>query len=154
MSHSGGIDLGFNPSAGSGSSPFAGFEGIGLGGNTGFNFGSGNLGFEKEGNFFDIFKDGGKLGKIGDIFTSEKFGKGLGAFSSLAEIYGGFKSLGLASDQFKFQKEAFNKNFGAQVKDYENTLKDRWAARNASASSRGTSFQGMDQWVASRAIDG
>lgn len=95
---------------------------------------------------------GGFFGKMGDIFGGEKFGKAVGGFSALANLYGGFKSLGLAKDQFGFQKDVFNKNYAAQRKDYENTLKDRWTARNASAASRGQSFQSMDQWVGARNI--
>jgi len=97
-------------------------------------------------------EEGGFFGSLGDIFKSKGFGQGVSAFSTLANIYGGFKSLGLAEDQFDFQKSAFNKNFEAQKKDYENTLKDRWTARNASASSRDQSFPGMDQWLSNRTI--
>jgi hypothetical protein len=94
------------------------------------------------------FADMGAYGKIGTISA------GLGAFSSLAQIYAGFKAMKLAKDQFKFQKEAFNKNYQAGVKDYENSLKDRWAARSASASARGSSFQSMETYVDARAIGG
>jgi len=97
-------------------------------------------------------KTGSLFDKLGSILGSEKFGTGLSAFGNLASIYSGFKSLGLAKDQFQFQKDAFNQNFAAQRKDYENTLKDRWTARSASAASRGNTFEGMDQWVASRNI--
>ena len=92
--------------------------------------------------------------KIGGILGSEGFQSGMGAFSTLANMYTGFKSLGLAKDQLNFQKKAWNKNYQAQIKDYENTLKDRWTARNASAATRGQSFQGMNEWVGERAIGG
>lgn len=90
--------------------------------------------------------------KIGGILGSEGFNTGVSAFGDLMSIYTGFKSLGLAKDQFKFQKKAWNKNYDAQAKDYENNLKDRWAARNASAAARGQSYEGMDSWVNSRKI--
>lgn len=80
-------------------------------------------------------------------------GEGLGAFSSLANIYAGFKAMKLAKDQFKFQKNAFNKNFAASAKDYSNTLKDKWAARSASNAARGKSFGSMNSYVAPREID-
>jgi len=95
----------------------------------------------------------GLFSQMGNLFGSEKFATGAGAFSTLASMYAGFKGLGLAKDTLNFQKGAFNKNFNASAKDYENTLKDRWTARNASAGARGQSFQGMDQWVGDRAID-
>jgi hypothetical protein len=78
--------------------------------------------------------------------------QGLGAFSSLAQIYAGFKAMKLAKDQFKFQKEAWNKNYQAGVKDYENTLKDRWEAKSASAAARGGSYESMASFVEPRAI--
>lgn len=121
-------------------------------------FGSQGLNFEpfkmpgasfaqQEGGFF-----GEGIGKIGDVLGSEQFGQGVSAFSTLANIYGGFKSLGLAKDQFRFNKKAFNLNFNAQAQDYENTLKDRWAARNASAEARGQSYTGMNEWLSGRTI--
>jgi hypothetical protein len=91
--------------------------------------------------------DMGAYGKMGVV------SQGLGAFSSLAQIYAGFKAMKLAKDQFKFQKEAWNKNYQAGVKDYENTLKDKWAARSASAAARGTDFQSMSSYVDPRKID-
>jgi hypothetical protein len=93
---------------------------------------------------------------FGDMSAYGKMGvvsQGLGAFSSLAQIYAGFKAMKLAKDQFKFQKEAWNKNYQAGVKDYENTLKDKWAARSASAAARGTDFQSMSSYVDPRKID-
>lgn len=79
---------------------------------------------------------------------------GLGAFTSLANIYAGFKALKLQKDQFNFSKEAWNKNYNNQVQDYENNLKDRWAARNASAQVNGRSFQSMDAYLGERALTG
>jgi hypothetical protein len=95
----------------------------------------------------------GMFSQIGNVLGSEGFANATGAFATLGKMYTGFKSLGLAKDTLNFQKKAFNKNFNAQAKDYENTLKDRWTARNASASARGQSFQDMDKWVGSRSID-
>jgi hypothetical protein len=90
----------------------------------------------------------GAYGKLGAI------GEGVGAFSSLANIYAGFKALKLQKSQFKFQKQAWNKNYNNQVKDYENRLKDRWSARSNSASARGGSFASMGNYVGSRALTG
>jgi len=94
------------------------------------------------------FNQLGALGKIGAV------SQGLGAFSSLANLYAGFKALNLQEKQFKFARDAWNKNYANQVKDYENTLKDRWAARDASARSRGGTYSSMASWVGERALTG
>ncbi len=96
--------------------------------------------------FATPFSQMGAYGKIATV------GQGLGAFSSLANIYAGFKAMKLQKQQFQFQKDAFNKNYNAQVKDYENTLKQRWAARSNSAAARGGSFESMSSYVGSRAL--
>jgi len=96
----------------------------------------------------------GLFSQIGNVLGSDNFSSGLGAFSTLANMYTGFKSLGLAKDQFRFQKQAFNKNFNASAKAFENQLRDKWAANNASAAARGNTFQDMDKWLASRTIQG
>ena len=95
---------------------------------------------------------GGMFSKIGGVLGSPGFANGLGAFSTLASIYTGFKGLGLAKDQLNFQKSSFNKNFNASAKSYETNLKDRWAKRDRAARSRGREFEGMDKWVSSRSI--
>jgi hypothetical protein len=94
---------------------------------------------------------------FGDLPFTQQMGavtQGLGAFSNLASLYAGFKALSLQKKQFRFARDAWNKNYANQVKDYENTLKDRWAARNASAGARGGNYQSMAQWVGSRALTG
>jgi hypothetical protein len=91
--------------------------------------------------------------KIGGVLGSEGFQSGMGAFNTLASMYTGFKALGLAKDQLNFQKKSFNQNFNAQAQSYNNALKDRWAARNASAQTRGRAMPGMDQWMSGRQIE-
>lgn len=96
----------------------------------------------------------GAFSKIGGVLGSQGFTNGLGAFSTLANMYTGFKSLGLAKDQLQFQKSSFNKNFNASAQSYNNQLKDRWTASNAAAMAGGNNnFQGMDQWMAGRQIE-
>ena len=95
---------------------------------------------------------GGMFSKIGGVLGSQGFANGVGAFSTLASIYTGFKGLGLAKDQLNFQKSSFNKNFNASAKSYENQLKDKWGARSRAAASRGREFEGMDKWVSDRSI--
>lgn len=88
---------------------------------------------------------GGKLGVVS---------QGLGAFSNLASLYAGFKALSLQKKQFQFAKDAWNKNYANQVKDYENTLRDQWAARRASAGARGGGYQSLGSYLGDRALTG
>lgn len=104
-----------------------------------------NMYDQLNGNSWDQLSLYGKLGAVG---------QGVNAFSSLANLYAGFKALRLQEKQFDFARDAWNKNYNNQVKDYENTLKDRWAARNASASARGGSYDSMASWVGNRSLTG
>lgn len=96
---------------------------------------------------------GGLFGKIFGTLGSEGFQSGVSAFGNLANIYAGFKSLGLAEDQLDFAKSSFNRNFSAQAKSYNNELKDRWEARQAGASARGRNYETMGSWLQGRTID-
>jgi len=88
---------------------------------------------------------------LGDGMTG--FYQGVSAFSNLAGIYAGFKSLGLAKDQFKFAKSSFNKNFNASAQAYNNTLKDQWEHKTNTYADRGRSYESMDSWMADRQIN-
>ena len=58
---------------------------------------------------------------------------GVGIANSLANAYFGWKNLGLAKDQFKFQQESWNKNFANQVTTTNNQLEEKARQRyNAS----------------------
>lgn len=98
-----------------------------------------------------LMMDWGQLGTLGKIGVVSQ---GLGAFSNLASLYAGFKALSLQKKQFQFAKDAWNKNYANQVKDYENTLRDRWAARRASAGARGGSYQSLGGYLNDRALTG
>lgn len=50
---------------------------------------------------------------------------GVGIANSLANAYFGWKNLGLAKDQFNFQKESWNKNFANQVQTTNNQLEEQ-----------------------------
>lgn len=50
---------------------------------------------------------------------------GVGIANSLANAYFGWKNLGLAKDQFGFQKDAWNKNFANQVITTNNQLEEQ-----------------------------
>ena len=82
----------------------------------------------------------GFLGKLGGLFGStDEFGKfqpsgltvgaqlGMGMFNA----WGGMRQLNLAKDQFKFQKDAYNKNYQNQKQLTNTRMEDRQNARNA-----------------------
>lgn len=50
---------------------------------------------------------------------------GVGIANSLANAYFGWKNLGLAKDQFNFQKDSWNKNFANQVITTNNQLEEQ-----------------------------
>lgn len=127
---------GFN-SVGSGIPYSDAFGGFGAGMNTGF--------AQQPGSWWDRMK-----GDLGDGMTG--FNQGVSAFSNLAGIYAGFKSLGLAKDQFKFAKSSFNKNFNASAQAYNNQLRDKHEQRKNIYESRGRSYEGMDTWMSEREI--
>lgn len=50
--------------------------------------------------------------------------------SALGSLYGSFQQNKIAKDTLNFQKDAFNKNYGNQVKTYNNSLADRINSRS------------------------
>lgn len=58
----------------------------------------------------------------------------ISGLTSIANGYLGMKQLGLAQDQFNFQKDAFNKNWEAKKATTNSALEDRQRARVASNS--------------------
>lgn len=58
-------------------------------------------------------------------------GMALGALSGLGNMFMGMQNYGLAKDQLKFQKDAYNKNYAAQAKTTNASLEDRQRARVA-----------------------
>ena len=61
---------------------------------------------------------------------------GLGAATGLAQSWLGFQNLGLAKDQFNFQKEAYQNQFNMQKEEYDRRRSER-DARIANANSAG-----------------
>jgi hypothetical protein len=53
----------------------------------------------------------------------------LSGLNILGSLFAGFKSLGLAKKQFKFQKEFANANLANQMKTYNTALEDRSRSR-------------------------
>lgn len=60
---------------------------------------------------------------------------GVGIANSLANAYFGWKNLGLARDQFGFQKDSWNKNFANQVTTTNNQLEEQARRRYISSPS-------------------
>jgi len=81
----------------------------------------------------DFFSwDGFFGGKNGDETSFNGWGgSALGALQGLGNAYMGMRQYGLAKDQFKFQKQAFEKNFNVQKGLTNARLEDRQRARVA-----------------------
>jgi len=86
--------------------------------------------------------------------TFGAIGDGVDAFSSLAQIYAGFKAMKLNKEKFRFQKDAWNKGYQNEVKDYENNLKNRWEAQSSAHAARGIDYGTMDSYVNDRRLTG
>ena len=74
---------------------------------------------------------------------------GIGALSGLGNLWMGMQNYGLAKDQLKFQKDAYNKNYAAQAKTTNANLEDRQAARVAS---NPTAYQSVSDYMAKNRI--
>lgn len=88
---------------------------------------SGGLGLQAPA--FDILgqsRAGGTSGLGLNVPTAQL---GLQGLSSLAGLYTGFKSLGLAKDQFNFQKDFANTNLNNSIQSFNNGLEDRLRTR-------------------------
>lgn len=70
----------------------------------------------------------GLFDKLGGL---QGIGAGLQGLGALGSMFTGYKQYGLAKDQLKFQKEAFNKNFENQKKLTNARLEDRQRQRHA-----------------------
>ena len=92
--------------------------------------------------------------QLGGLGKMSFWANGIGAFAGLANIYAGFKALKLQQQAFDFQRKSWKMNYANQVKDYENQLRDRWAARNAAAAARGRNFQSLGDWLNQRSLTG
>jgi hypothetical protein len=87
--------------------------------------------------------------------NGEGITSGLGALGDLFSLYAGWKGMGLAEDKFDFFRKDTNRKFDASRKDYENQLRDNWAARDAYAKASNGSFnQSESDYVGQRAIAG
>ena len=74
---------------------------------------------------------------------------GIGALSGLGNLFMGMQNYGLAKDQLKFQEDAYNENYAAQVKTANALLEDRQRARVAS---NPTAFESVSDYMAKNRI--
>jgi hypothetical protein len=66
---------------------------------------------------------------------------GFQGLSSLANLYTGLKALGLAQDQFGFQKDMAQKNLANSTQSYNTALTDRATARGVMEGQSGSQVQ-------------
>lgn len=76
---------------------------------------------------------------------------GLGGISSLAGLYTGLKSLGLAQDQFNLSKQMATTNLANQTKTYNTALTDRATSRGVQ---NGTSSADTAAYIAANRLGG
>ena len=76
-------------------------------------------------------------------------GLALGTLSGLGNLFMGMQNYGLAKDQLKFQKDAYNKNYAAQKQTTNASLEDRQRARVAS---NPTAYQSVSDYMAKNRI--
>lgn len=75
----------------------------------------------------------------------------IGGLSALSNLWMGMKQLDLQKDQLNFSKDAFAKNWGAQVSTTNNQLADRQAARVASNAG---AYESVDSYMKKYGIKG
>lgn len=76
----------------------------------------------------------------------ETFGavsQGLGAFQSLASIYGMFQNLGLQKKAFKFAREGTKRNFNAQATAFNNAVASKETARRNYAANNNQDYDSL-----------
>jgi len=73
----------------------------------------------------------------------QNISQGVGAFTSLAQIYGMFQSLGLQKKAFKFAQEGTKRNFNAQATAYNETIASKETARRAYATANGQDYNSL-----------
>ena len=110
-------------------------------GDTGFTLGSGVLGGQVNGNFPSTFptlpktNSGFDLGNILGDFSAGNYGSladwgnGASALSDLFGAYSANKRLGMAEDQFNFQKDAFNQDLSNNAALTNQRIDDQTTAR-------------------------
>lgn len=86
---------------------------------------------------FDLGTDGsitntkGLMGAINRIGGLDGLGDILGGVQGIGNMFLAMKQLGMAKDQYKFQRQAYNTNLTNQKKTYNTALEDRARSRTA-----------------------
>ena len=73
----------------------------------------------------------------------------MNGIGSAVSIYTALSKLGLAKDQFKFQKDAYNTNLNNQTQSYNTALEDRITARNHA---QGGTSADVDSYLAQHSL--
>ncbi len=63
--------------------------------------------------------------------NGQNLGTVMNGIGTLAQAYLGFKQLGMAKDQLRFSKEAFNANLNNSIASYNTSLEDRIRGRTS-----------------------
>ena len=86
---------------------------------------------------FDLGTDGsitntkGLMGAINRIGGLDGLGDILGGVQGIGNMFLAMKQLGMAKDQYKFQRQAYNTNLNNQRQTYNTALEDRARSRTA-----------------------
>jgi len=83
----------------------------------------------------------------------QNISQGLGAFTSLAQIYGMFQNLGLQKRAFKFAQEGTKRNFNAQATAYNEAVASKETARHAAAARNGQDYNSMYAYGTGQKVD-
>jgi len=110
-----------------GMNPYGSLSGYGIGANPNVNVNNG------------IFGPNGTLSPT----NLQGITQGLGAFTSLAQIYGMFQNLGLQKKAFKFAREGTKRNFNAQATAFNESVASKETARRAYAEANGQDYNSM-----------
>ena len=79
--------------------------------------------------------------------------QGLGAFTSLAQVYGMIQNLGLQKKAFKVSEEGTKRNFNASATAYNDAVASKETARNAYANANGQDYNSFYKYGTGKTID-
>ena len=127
--------FGSNPNANFGVNNFGSTYGAGN------NYGVPGFAPQQSGNLTTPWGGLGPLGKMQGIT------QGLGAVTSLANLYGMFKNLSFQKKAFKFAQEGTKRNFNAQATGFNNQVDQSQGARHASALANNRSLDTLSQYA-------
>jgi len=95
-----------------------------------------------------------KWGDMGAYGKLAAVGEGVSAFGTLAQLYLGFKAMGAQKKQFKFQKGAWEKNFAASLKAYDNQVLDNYNKYAQGNQYFGNAYDDKETYTAARSLSG